>query len=71
MKNPFNQYSLNNIFKIKSEETNILITRESNSLEFKQTFNWANKAQYGKTICAYANREGGFIILVLRIPLMK
>lgn len=39
-----------------------LKSRESNTVEFKESFNKANTAKYAKTMAAYANNRGGYII---------
>lgn len=42
--------------------TGTLRSRESNTVEFKQSFNKGNTAAYAKTMAAYANNSGGYII---------
>ena len=42
--------------------TGTLRSRESNTVEFKQSFNKGSKAAYAKTMAAYANNSGGYII---------
>ena len=37
-------------------------SRESNTVEFKQSFNKGSTAAYAKTMAAYANNSGGYII---------
>ena len=39
-----------------------LKSRESNTVEFKQSFNSGNSATYAKTMAAFANNRGGYII---------
>lgn len=39
-----------------------LKSRESNTVEFKESFNKANLAKYGKTMAAFSNNRGGYII---------
>ena len=39
-----------------------LKSRESNMVEFKESFNKANTAKYAKTMAAYSNNRGGYII---------
>mgnify|MGYP000566907243 FL=1 len=39
-----------------------LIKREDKNHEFKESFNMANAPMYLKTIAAFANNEGGYII---------
>lgn len=42
--------------------TGTLKSRESNTVEFKESFNKANTAKYAKTMAAFANNRGGYII---------
>jgi len=56
---PFSKEKLERIFRIKG---NRILSRESSTLEFKESFNWASKYIYGKTIAAFANNKGGYII---------
>lgn len=42
--------------------TGILKSRESNTVEFKESFNKASTAKYAKTMAAYSNNRGGYII---------
>lgn len=53
-----------NVLKILSGRTSSgnLRSRESNRVEFKQSFNKANTAMYAKTMASYANNSGGYII---------
>ena len=39
-----------------------LKSRESNTVEFKEAFNKNSTAKYGKTMAAYSNNRGGYII---------
>ncbi|MDP3058673.1 MAG: ATP-binding protein, partial [bacterium] len=39
-----------------------LKSRESNTVEFKEAFNKNSTAKYAKTMAAYANNRGGYII---------
>jgi len=36
--------------------------REGGSLEFKESFNWGGREAYSKTLAAFANNAGGYII---------
>jgi hypothetical protein len=36
--------------------------RESSSLELKEGFNWAGRAKYARTIAAFANAKGGYMV---------
>lgn len=59
---PCSTGNLGAIFRFDSENTNRLITRESGWIEFKQSFSWANKAEYARTIAAFANSRGGYFV---------
>lgn len=39
-----------------------LKSRESSTVEFKEAFNFKNSAKYAKTMAAFANNSGGYII---------
>ena len=58
-----------NVRKVLSSRTaaGTLKSRESNTVEFKESFNKSNTPKYAKTMAAYANNRGGYIILVLKI----
>lgn len=42
--------------------TGILKSRESNTVEFKENFNKNSTAKYAKTMAAYSNNRGGYIV---------
>ena len=54
--------NIENIFRTLNPATMELAAREGPSLEFKEAFNWASKDRYAKTMAAYANNKGGYII---------
>ena len=39
-----------------------LLSRENSRLEYKANFNWAGRAKYAKTMAAFANNDGGYIV---------
>lgn len=53
-----------NVRKVLSSRTTvgILKSRESNTVEFKESFNKNSTPKYAKTMAAYANNRGGYII---------
>ena len=59
---PFSQESLNQIFQVSTAHPDRLVSRESGWLEFKSSFNWAGREQYARTIAAFANNRGGYIV---------
>jgi hypothetical protein len=50
------------IFSFHSSIPNRIVSRESSQLEFKESFNWNAKDKYAKTIAAFANNKGGYIV---------
>lgn len=57
------------VMKILSRRTSNgkLRSRESNTVEFKKAFNMGSAAAYAKTMAAFANNTGGYIVLELKI----
>jgi len=41
---------------------NRIISRESTWLEFKEAFNWLSRDRYAKSIAAFANGRGGYLV---------
>lgn len=50
------------IFKFSSSTGYRLLTRESGTIEFKESFNWNSKDKYAKSIVSFANKHSGFLI---------
>lgn len=50
------------IFSFESRRSNQISSRESSWLEFKESFNWNSKDKYAKSMAAFANNKGGFLI---------
>jgi hypothetical protein len=50
------------IFKFQTSSSNRITSRESSWLEFKESFNWNSKDKYAKSMAAFANNKGGFIV---------
>lgn len=59
--NPFSEEIIKQIFRIKSGK-DYLITRESTNIEFKKSFHKSRIEKYYKTMCAFANHSGGYIV---------
>lgn len=59
---PFSQETLNEIFKISTSKPDRVISRESGWLEFKESFGWASLPKYLKTLAAFANTKGGYLV---------
>lgn len=43
-----------------------IISRESGWLEFKESFNWGSKDKYAKSLAAFANNRGGYIVFGIK-----
>lgn len=50
----------------KRTNTGVLKSREGTIVEFKLSFNKGNTAKYAKTMAAYANNKGGYIIFGIK-----
>jgi predicted HTH transcriptional regulator len=53
---------LRRLLKLRDGAERILRTRENTQIEFKQSFNLASMPKYARTMAAYANTDGGFIV---------
>jgi hypothetical protein len=56
---PFSEQTLNKIFALNN---NLIIANESNNIEFKKAFNLGGKEKYAKTLAAFSNNKGGYLI---------
>jgi len=59
---PFSDAALKRILKVTDSNPDLLHSRESTYLEFKESFNWAGRARYAKTCAAFANTRGGYLV---------
>lgn len=59
---PLSEDVLSKIFKTSLSQPDMLIKREDKNHEFKESFNMASMAMYFKTIAAFANNDGGYLI---------
>ena len=59
---PFNEESLNKIFRLSSSSPDCLATDEGICIEFKESFSLAHNDEYSKTLASYANADGGYIL---------
>lgn len=60
--NPLSAEKLTNIFRTSPKDPFRIINRESSTIEFKESYNHAGMSQYLKTMAAFANNSGGYII---------
>ena len=58
----FSEDRLNNIFQVDPKRPERIKKRESKWLEFKEAFNWGAKRKYVRTMAAFANTKGGYIV---------
>lgn len=63
---PFSQEHLNNIFKVSTKYPDLLNSRESGWLEFKEKFSLGSLSKYAKTMAAFANAQGGYIVFGIK-----
>lgn len=61
-RDPFTQEALNKIFEISSKHSDRLVSRESNGLEFKESFGFGSLSRYIRTAAGFANAKGGYIV---------
>jgi len=54
--------TLRSLLKLRNGSKNILQNRENSQLEFKETFNLGSLAKYSRTMAAFANNRGGYIV---------
>lgn len=67
MNNDFqNSDDYKKIFSFHDSIANRIISRESGWLEFKESFNWNSKDEYAKSIAAFANNKGGYIVFGIK-----
>lgn len=50
------------LLKLRDNAPGVLKNRENTRLEFKQSFNLGSKPRYAKTMAAFANNRGGYIV---------
>jgi hypothetical protein len=62
----FGQERLNSIFKVSAKYPDKLTSRESSWLEFKENFNFGSLSKYAKTMAAFANTQGGYIVFGIK-----
>ena len=62
MRNALSLENLTGIFRVSSKEPSRIINREGTTIEFKESYNHGNMAQYFKAMAAFANNQGGYIL---------
>lgn len=59
---PLSADLLTNLFRTSPKDPLRIINREGTTIEFKESYSHAGMAQYFKTVAAFANNSGGYII---------
>lgn len=54
------------IFSFHNSIADRIISRESGWLEFKESFNWGSRDKYTKSMAAFANNRGGYIVFGIK-----
>jgi predicted HTH transcriptional regulator len=62
LKQPFDDEFLDEIFKFDPEHDDRLASRESSKLDFKESFNLGSADEYSRTMAAFANTAGGYLV---------
>lgn len=57
---------INKIFYLNPNNNKYIGSRENGWLEFKEHFSFANISEYAKTMAAFANNKGGYIIFGIK-----
>ena len=60
--NPLSLELLSGIFRTSPKDPTRIINREGTTIEFKESYNHGNMAQYFKAMAAFANNSGGYIL---------
>lgn len=63
---PFSIENLNRIFRLSNTYPSRISSRESSTLEFKQSFSIGSLENYAKTCAAFANTKGGYLVFGVR-----
>lgn len=62
MKNASLTKRLRQLLVLRPGSKDVLRSRESSQVEFKETFNWNSRAAYARALVAFANNRGGFLV---------
>lgn len=55
--------SLNELVRVRKSGSNLaVLTHESSAKEFKESFTWGSIGEYARTMAAFANARGGYLI---------
>ncbi len=59
---PFSEIALRSIFRVRVDDPSLIISREGNRLEFRETFSFAACRDKLRTFAAFANNQGGYLV---------
>lgn len=62
----FDAETLAEIFQRNQRNSELIGSRESTTLEFKEVFSFGSLTEYAKTMAAFANNEGGYILFGIK-----
>lgn len=62
----FDAEKLDEIFYPNSRNPLLIGSRESTTLEFKESFSFSNLAEYAKAMASFANKDGGYIVFGIK-----
>lgn len=60
--NPFSASQLDFLFEIHPNHSSRLLQKESNNIEYKQTFHFESFDDHARTFAAFANAKGGYFV---------
>ena len=64
--NHFDSNNLDKIFYVNPSNNQLIGSRESTTLEFKENFSFATLTEYAKAMASFANKEGGYIVFGIK-----
>lgn len=62
----FDQNELDKIFYSNPNNPDFIGSRESTTLEFKESFSFSSLSDYAKTMSSFANKDGGYIVFGIK-----
>ena len=63
---PFDKQNLDKILFLNKNNSNLIGSRESSKLEFKENFNFAEIAEYLRDFAAFTNNSGGYLVFGIK-----
>lgn len=63
---PFSEQSIREMLKQDPKNPAHVVSRENSRLEFKESFSLNSLEKYGRTIAAFANAQGGYLVFGVR-----